>query len=246
MARFKGKVSECATCQHCGTVQLPENGLLCRICHAPLITPLRVYRRNWKGEWLPVQDLDLTLVLPAPPRRRRRPLNKRWIALALMVVLPGVILSGWSWNAKRVSAQKQAALQARRKRGPGNLEVKIDAAARWVKDGGVVIGGDTNLPDDTVLEAGIRYGDTELARSFPIVVRGGSFESPLLTNHGVAFQPGEYEIELLARFAPGEQNQEIFDSVGPKGSELSGPFVVASAENPAVRQVRFRKGINLR
>ena len=56
----------------------------------------------------------------------------------------------------------------------------------------------------------------------------------------------DYEIELLARFAPGEQNQEIFDSVGPKGSELSGSFVVASAENPAVRQVRFLKGIHLK
>src|ERR1035437_10191856 len=120
MARFKGKVSEAATCQHCGTVQLPENGLRCRICSTALLTPLRVYRRNWKGEWLPVQDLDLTLVLPAPPRRRRRPLHKRWIALGLMGVLPTIILSGWSWNEKRVSAQEQAVSQARRKRGPGN------------------------------------------------------------------------------------------------------------------------------
>lgn len=246
MARFKGKVSELATCQHCGTVQLPENGLRCRICSAPLITPLRVYQRNWKGEWLPVQDLDLTQVLPAPPRRRRRPLNKRWIALVLLVVLPTVILSVWSWKAKRVRAQEQAASLARRKRGPGNLEVKIDATAQWAKDAGVVISGETNLPDNTVLEAGILYGTTELARSFPIMVRGGSFESPVLTNHGAAFQPGEYQIELLARFAPGEQNQEIFDSVGPKGSELSGPFVVASAENPTVRQVTFLKGIHLR
>jgi hypothetical protein len=246
MARFLGKVSELATCQHCGTAQLPENGLRCRMCSATLLTPLRVYRRNWKGEWIPVQNLDLTLVLPAPPRRRRRPLNKRWIALVLLIVLPTGILSGWSWNAKRVSAQAQAAWQARRKRGPGNLEVKIDATARWVKNGGVVISGDTNLPDDTILEAGIVYGDTDLARSFPIVVRGGSFESPVLANHGGAFEPGEYGIELLARFAPGEQNQEIFDSVGPKGSELSGPLVVASAENPTVRQVTFLKGIHLR
>src|SRR5438093_319012 len=105
--KFTGKVSEMATCHYCGTMQLPENGLRCRHCAAPLMTPLRIYRRTWQGEWVPIDDIDLTSVVPVPLRRRRRLQRKHLAALVLLTVLPVGTLSYWLWNAKQVHAKQQ-------------------------------------------------------------------------------------------------------------------------------------------
>lgn len=237
---------EFATCRSCGQTHLPENGLRCRSCGNPLLTPVHVYRRNRSGEWERIRELDFTRHLPLPPPRPRKRRMHRWALLILLPALPGGMLWGWSWKLQREVAQQQPEADAYRSRGVGVIPVRMEATAELVAGGKLVIRGHTNLPDGTLLQARVRRNTTVLAQDYPIVVSGGQFHSAELANRGRSFRPGEYQIHLLARFAPTAQPHPVFDIVGPGGKKLTGPLVESSGENPSAKLIAFQGAIRLR
>lgn len=232
--KLEARVSEMATCPACGHHQNPQNGLRCILCGNELATPMRVYRRTWKGDWEPVDDLDLTRALPAPPPVRYGPIVRRWALLVLLAAVPGGLLWGWSWKLQRQVAQEHVATLAYFDLGLGQFEPKLVASARPLTYGKIRIEGRTNLPDGTVLEAQVLRGGTVLARTYPVAVKDGQFTTGELSNRGRAFRTGDYDIKVLARFAPTAQSAEVFRVVGPKGKKLTGPLVVKTSEGPQV------------
>lgn len=241
---FQGQVAEYTKCHTCGKFQLPENGLRCSRCDAVLLTPLRVYRRTWQGDLEPVESLDLTPLLPPSRPSRSGLLVQGWVAVLVVMLLSGGVLFARFWNSTRVLSQQQAGL-AGSKRDAANQVVEIKASARWAADGGLVVAGDTNLPEGTRLDVRVNQSGTTLARSFPVTIWKGAFQSPVLRNRGGAFRPGDYQIKVLARFAPGEQDAEVFDNAGPQGRNLIGPFVAPRPEDPRGREVSFLQGFEL-
>lgn len=240
------KVNGFATCRTCGQTRLPQDGPRCRSCDTLLPTAVYVQRLNRWGEWEQVSDLDFTSHLPRPRRRRRKYSLRRAALLVLLGCLPGGMIWGWSWKLQRNVAQQQVETDAYQAQGVGVIPVRLELTFQRVAGGKLLFRGQTNLPDGTVLQARIARNTTVLAQDYPIVVRDGLFESAPLASRGRSFRPGDYEIELLARFGATAQSESVFQVVGPGGKKLTGPLVEPSQEEETVKTVAFRGGIRLR
>lgn len=236
------KVRESATCR-CGRIQSPTEGPLCRSCGTPLQIPFYVYRRNAGGEWEPVAELDFKGYAAAISRTARRPLRLGLILLVSLVF--AVVLWGWWWKWELEAAQRQAEAEAYAEQGTGIVRVELEVTPEFATGGKLVISGRTNLPEGTLLEARVRRQQTVLAQDYPIAVSNGTFRSRELANRGRAFRPGEYELDVLARFTPSAQPESVFARVGPGGKKLTGSMVESTGENPDTKQVAFRVGIRL-
>lgn len=239
------KIRPLAACPTCGRTQPPEIGLWCRLCGTPLLAPGHIYRRTPSGGWERLAEFDPRSFLgPLPPRRRKLPI-RRWALLVLLAFVPGGLLWGWSWTLQQEVAQQQAQAEAYREQSVGLIQAHMEATAERVAGGKLILRGRTNLPDGTILGARVRRGNTVLAHDYPIVVSGGLFHSTALANRGRAFGPGEYEMDLLARFAPTAQPPRVFDLVGPGGKKLTGPLVESAEESPRVKRVALRGAIRV-
>jgi len=242
----KANVREVAPSHTRGQTPLPDSGLRSRSRGIPRPAPTYVYRRNRLGEWEPLAGLDFSSALPRSLPRRRTYSLRRAAVLILLGFLPGGVLWGWSWKLQREVAQQQVEMNAYSEQGVGVIAVQMEVTAQRVSGGKLVLHGRTNLPDGTVLRARVGRNVTVLAHDYPIVVRQSLFQSAPLANRGRSFRPGDYEIELLALFAPTAQSQAVLNWVGPGGKKLTGPLVESSEENETVKVVAFRGGIRLR
>ncbi len=242
----KAKVREITPSHTRGQTPLPDSGLRSRSRGIPRPAPTYVYRRNRLGEWEPLAGLDFSSALPRSLPRRRTYALRRAAVLILLGFLTGGALWGWSWKLQRGVVQQQVEMKAYSEQGVGVISVQMEVTAQRVSGGKLVLHGRTNLPDGTVLRARVGRNVTVLAHDYPIVVRQGLFQSAPLANRGISFRPGDYEIELLALFAPTAQSQAVLNWVGPGGKKLTGPLVESSEENETVKVVAFRGGIRLR
>jgi len=240
-----GDFTDFATCRTCGLIQLPENTLRCRKCGDPLF-PLTAYRKNEKGEWEQIEDLDLSSHIPKRiPLRQRIPWY-RWSLLLAVSLLPGGLIWGWSLKLQQDVAREQADTAAYRAAGIGLYTLALTATIERNRAGKLIVNGTTNLPDGTVLEARILRGATVLAQDFPILVQGKNFHSAELANRGRPFAPGEYGLELLVRFEPTSQPQSVFDIVGPGGVKLRGLHVREEDSPGKGKTVFFQGTVSLR
>jgi hypothetical protein len=101
-------------------------------------------------------------------------------------------------------------------------EITLDFSAERNTDGGILITGATNLPDDTRLDAELLGPGSHLQGQSSMRVKEGKFSSEGFTNGVRPWPPGKHKVHVYAYFNGAWQSPEILRIVGEGGTRLKG------------------------
>lgn len=99
-------------------------------------------------------------------------------------------------------------------------EINLSISAERNNLNGVVIIGETNLPDGTKLGIELIHGKKAGAQDYSVFVSSGKFRSASFTNNGAPIPEGKQKVHVLTYFNELWQSQEILKLVGNKGQQL--------------------------
>lgn len=104
-------------------------------------------------------------------------------------------------------------------------EFFIQAKAKRQNDGGVVIEGDTNLPDGLKMWVHILRGKRVAAEDGNVIISAKHFRTSGLSDGIVGptktFPPGKYRVEFISIFNGAWQTPEMLNLIGEGGKKLS-------------------------
>jgi len=173
-----------------------------------------------------LKAMDLNSMAPKAPLLHRRVNWRRMTMMVALLVLPGVVLVMWS-RAKRLQS-----VHLERVETTGYLQNPVGWIApqlqiRYQRDaeGTLQVVGETNLPDQTVLDVRVYNGQDLLAVDYPVTIDGGRFATRSLREKGKPFANATFQLHIAAVFDNRSQPPSVLLVVGPLDERLKGPEV---------------------
>jgi hypothetical protein len=146
--------------------------------------------------------------------------------IVALLVLPGIILVLWS-RARRVQGVRLERVEtAGYLQNPvGRITPQLQVHFQRDAEGTLRVAGESNLPDQTVLDVRVYTGRDLLAVDYPVTIEEGRFETRSLLERGKPFADGSFQMRIAAVFNNGSQPASVLLVVGPLGERLQGPAV---------------------
>ena len=212
-------------CPQCGQTQAASR-VDCWQCGYPLHTPTQVYRREADGSWTAIKAIDVASIAPKAPRLPH-PVNWRRLAMIVALpVLPGIVLVLWSRALHVQGVRLERAETARYLQNPvGRITPQLQVHYQRDAEGTLQVEGESNLPDQTVLDVRV-YADRDLlAVDYPVTIKEGRFETRSLLEKGKPFADASFQLRIAAVFDNRSQPASVLLVVGSLGERLEGPAV---------------------
>jgi len=154
--------------------------------------------------------------------------------LAVMVL--GGALDIWSWQVRARRQRAESDEITRYLDHPvGRIIPRFELQFRRSEMGDLRVGGRSNLPDGTTLEAQIYAGGVLVAVDYPVTVSQGFFATRPLLQRGKPFALASYQARIRATFGERWQPPTVLRVVGRFGERLEGPFVRRSDAAPGAK-----------
>lgn len=142
------------------------------------------------------------------------------------LALPGIVLVLWS-RAMRVQGVRLERVEtAGYFRNPvGRITPQLQVHYQRDAEGTLQVEGESNLPDQTVLDVRVYTGQDLLAVDYPVTTKKGRFQTRSLLGKGKPFADGSFQLRIAAVFDNRSQPASVLLVVGPLGERLQGPAV---------------------
>ena len=209
-------------CPQCGHTQ-DSRRVECGQCGYPLHAPTQIYRREANGSWAAFKAIDLTSIAP-----KARPLHRRveWRKIALiavLLVLPGIVLVLWS-RALRVEGVRleRSEMEGYLRNPVGQITPRLKVRCQRDAEGTLRAEGESNLPDQTILDVRVYEGPDLVAVDYPVTIERGHFTTRSLLEKGKPFADGTFQLRIAAVFDDRSQTTSVLLVVGPLGERLQG------------------------
>jgi hypothetical protein len=146
--------------------------------------------------------------------------------IVALLVLPGIVLVLWS-RAMRVQGVLLERLEtARYLLNPvGRITPRLQVHYQRDAEGTLRVEGESNFPDQTVLDVRVYAGRDLLAVDYPVTIEEGRFETRSLLEKGKPFADGSFQLRIAAVFDHRSQPASVLLVVGSSGERLQGPAV---------------------
>ena len=105
-------------------------------------------------------------------------------------------------------------------------EIKLTVSAERNSFNGVVIVGETNLPDGTKLGVELTHGEKTDAQDFSVFVSAGKFRSASFSKGVASIPAGKQEVHIFTYFNEIWQSKEILRLVGNGGQQLKLSIII--------------------
>jgi len=212
-------------CPQCGHTQASSR-VDCWQCGHPLHAPTQIYRREADGSWTAFKAIDLTSMAPKAPRLHRRVNWRRLAMIVALLVLPGIGLVLWSRALRVQGVRLERVETARYLRNPeGRITPQLQVHYQRDAEGTLQVEGESNLPDQTVLDVRVYAGGDLLAVDYPVTIEEGRFETRSLLERGKPFADASFQLRIAAVFDNRSQPASVLLVVGSLGERLQGPAV---------------------
>jgi hypothetical protein len=103
------------------------------------------------------------------------------------------------------------------------MDVKVEFKNK-VKDGNLMVKGDTNLPRSTIVTITVSSDNGLIIEEEVEIGMMGGFKVKDISDNGNPLQPGKYMVNLT--MSPTKQKEDILKKIGSKGELLAGDFVI--------------------
>ena len=212
-------------CPQCGHTQA-SSAIECGQCGYPLHAPTQIYRREADGSWTAFKAIDLTSIAPKAHGLRGRVKWRRIAIIAAMLVLPGIILVLWSRALRVEGIRLERSEAADYLRNPvGQITPRFQVGYQRDAEGMLKAEGESNLPDQTVLDVRVYDGQDLVAVDYPVTIERGHFTTRSLLEKGKPFGGGTFQLRIAAEFDDHSQPASVLLIVGPFGERLQGPVI---------------------
>jgi len=146
--------------------------------------------------------------------------------IVALLVLPGIVLVLWS-RAMRVQGVRLERVEtAAYLRNPeGRITPQLQVHYQRDAEGTLQVEGESNLPDQTVLDVRVYSGQDLLAVDYPVTIKEGRFATRSLLEKGKPFADASFQLRIAAVFDNRSQPASVLLVVGSLGERLQGPAV---------------------
>jgi hypothetical protein len=146
--------------------------------------------------------------------------------IVALLVLPGIVLVLWS-QAMRVHGVRLGRVEiARYLQNPvGQITPRFQVHFQRDAEGTLQVEGESNLPDQTVLDVRVYAGRDLLAVDYPVTIEQGRFKTRSLLEKGKPFADASFQLRIAAVFDNRSQPASVLLVVGSLGGRLQGPAV---------------------
>jgi len=212
-------------CPQCGHTQASSR-VECGQCGYPLHAPTQIYRREANGSWTAFKAIDITSIAPKAPHLHRRVEWRRIAMIAVLLALPGIVLVLWS-RALHVEGIRleRSEMEGYLRNPVGQITPQLRVRYRRDAEGTLKAEGQSNLPDQTILDVRVYEGPDLVAVDYPVTIEGGHFTTRSLLEKGKPFADGTFQLRIAAVFDDRSQPTSVLLVVGPLGERLQGPAV---------------------
>jgi len=212
-------------CPQCGHTQVSSR-VECGQCGFPLHAPTQIYRREADGSWTALKAMDLTSIAPKAPHLHRRVEWRKIAMIAVLLVLPGIVLVLWS-RALRVEGIRleRSEMEGYLRNPVGQITPQLKVRCQRDAEGTLKAEGESNLPDQTILDVRVYDGQDLVAVDYPVTIERGHFTTRSLLEKGKPFADGTFQLRIAAVFDDRSQPTSVLLVVAPLGERLQGPAV---------------------
>jgi hypothetical protein len=146
--------------------------------------------------------------------------------IVALLVLPGIVLVLWSRAIRVQGVRLERVETARYLRNPeGRITPQLQVHYQRDAEGTLQVEGESNLPDQTVLDVRVYSGQDLLAVDYPVTIKEGRFATRSLLEKGKPFADASFQLRIAAVFDNRSQPASVLLVVGPLGERLQGPAV---------------------
>jgi hypothetical protein len=143
-----------------------------------------------------------------------------------LLVLPGIVLVQWSRALRLQAVRREQVETASYLRNPvGQITPQLQVHCKRNTVGTLQVEGESNLPDQTVLEVRVYNGQDLLAVDYPVTIEEGRFATRSLLEKGKPFADGTFQLRIAAVFDDRSQPASVLLVVGRLGERLQHPVV---------------------
>ncbi len=230
MADTSSEPATVIKCPGCGSRQ-NKSRQECSRCGHPLHSPSQIYRREADGTWTPIKDIDLSTLAPKPIPPRRK-LDRRKAAGIAALVLAGGALDFAFWRTRIRATRREVQERLSYINNPvGRIVPHFETHYLRNAAGELQITGQTNLPEETLLDVQVYSGPLLVAVDYPVSVRAGTFQTRPLLQRGIPFTPASYQLRIRASFGKRWQPPSVLMILGAQGERLDGPAIRRTDSN---------------
>jgi hypothetical protein len=156
--------------------------------------------------------------------------------IVALLVLPGIVLVLWSRALHLRGVRLERIETAGYLRNPvGQITPQLQVRYQRNAEGKLQVEGESNLPDETVLDVRVYAGRDLLAVDYPVTVAGGHFATRSMLEKGKPFADAVFQLRITAVFDDRSQPASVLLVVGPLGERLQGPAVSRVAGSGAAK-----------
>jgi hypothetical protein len=143
-----------------------------------------------------------------------------------LLALPGIALVLWSRALHLRGVRLERIETAWYLRNPvGQITPQLQVRYQRNAEGTLQVEGESNLPDQTILDVRVYDGRDLLAVDYPVTVEGGHFATRSMLEKGKPFADAAFQLRVTAVFDDRSQPASVLSVVGPLGERLQGPEV---------------------
>ncbi len=146
--------------------------------------------------------------------------------IVTLLALPGIVLVLWSRAMRVQGVRLERAETAGYLRNPvGRITPRLQVHYQRDAEGTLRVEGESNLPDQTVLDVRVYAGRDLLALDYPVTIEEGRFQTRSLLQKGKPFAEASFQLRIAAVFDHRSQPPSVLLVVGSWGERLQGPAV---------------------
>jgi hypothetical protein len=153
-----------------------------------------------------------------------------------LLALPGIVLVLWSRAKRLQSVRLEQVETAGYLRNPvGRITPRLRVHCQRDAERTLRVEGESNLPDQTVLDVRVYDGQDLVAVDYPVTIGEGRFATRSLLEKGRPFADATFQVRVAAVFDNRSQPASVLLVVGPLGERLEGPAVSRMAGTGAAK-----------
>jgi hypothetical protein len=146
--------------------------------------------------------------------------------IVALLMLPGILLVLWSRAMRVQGVRLERGETAGYLRNPvGWITPQLQVHYQRDAEGTLQVEGESNLPDQTILDVRVYAGEDLLAVDYPVTIEEGRFATRSLLEKGKPFADASFQLRITAVFDNRSQPDSVLLVVGPLGERLQGPAV---------------------